>query len=253
MTAEQIEIANKHTDYHAKKFGYAKSNVRFLQGYIERLNELDLPSNHFDIIISNCVVNLVPDKNAVFKEAFRVLKPGGEMYFSDMYADRRIPPELKQDTTLLGEGLSGALYYNDFIRIVNNVGFTDPRLVSSSQITINNKEVEAKTGNISYYSAVYRLWKLENLETLCEDYGQGVLYKGEIENSPHSYKLDGHHDFEKGKLSLVCGNTFAMLQDTRLKKYFEFYSSSPLVHFGIFPGCGNVCPFDSNSPSAGCC
>lgn len=253
MTDEQIEIANKYIDYHMKEFGYSKSNVKFLKGYIECLDKLELPSNYFDIIISNCVINLSPDKEAVFREAFRVLKPGGELYFSDVYSDRRIPIDLQKDQVLFGECLSGAMYYNDFIRTVNKVGFIDPRLFSSSKITIQNQSIEEKIGYISFYSAVYRLWKLENLETLCEDYGQAIRYKGTIPNSPFSYDLDNHHNFEKGKMSLVCGNTFSMLHETRLASHFDFFTTDPLVHHGIFPGCGNSVPFDSSSSASSCC
>ena len=199
------------------------------------------------------MINLSPDKESVFREAFRVLKPGGELYFSDVYSDRRVPKELQQDETLFGECLSGALYYNDFIRVANKVGFIDPRLVSSSPITIQNKQIEKKIGYISFYSAVYRLWKLEMLETLCEDYGQAVRYKGTIKTAPQAYVMDAHHTFEAGKMSLVCGNSYAMLHDTRLAQHFEFFSTEPLVHYGVFPGCGSSCPFNSNTASDSAC
>jgi len=121
MTEEQINIANKYIDYHMKKFGYSKSNVEFKKGYIERLNEIGLQDNSFDIIVSNCVINLSPDKESVLKEAYRVLKPGGELYFSDVYSDRRIPNELINDPILYGECLSGALYWNDFLNLAKQV------------------------------------------------------------------------------------------------------------------------------------
>nr|WP_273878090.1 methyltransferase domain-containing protein [Pseudomonas shahriarae] len=63
MTDEQLAVAEKHRAFHADAFGY--SNVRFLHGYIERLDELDLEPGSFDVIVSNCVVNLSPDKDAV--------------------------------------------------------------------------------------------------------------------------------------------------------------------------------------------
>jgi arsenite methyltransferase len=67
-----------------------------------------------DIIISNCVVNLSPDKLSVLREAYRVLAEGGEFYFSDVYCDRRIPQAIRTHEVLLGECLAGALYVNDF-------------------------------------------------------------------------------------------------------------------------------------------
>lgn len=69
MTDEQLDVANRHIEYHREKFGYAESNVIFKKGYIECLDELGFEDNSFDIIISNCVINLSPDKNAVLREA----------------------------------------------------------------------------------------------------------------------------------------------------------------------------------------
>eukprot|EP00122_Pirum_gemmata_P002710 Pgem_evm1s2443 len=178
MTDEQLEVANRHKDYHAKQFGYDQPNVEFKKGYIEKLNELNFPDNYFDIIVSNCVINLSPDKNAVLSEAFRVLKPGGELYFSDVYSDRRVPQELVDDEVLFGECLSGALYWNDFLTLSRKNGFNDPRLVSDSIITIGNKKLEALIGHIKFWSATYRLFKIPELENMCEDYGEAVVYKG---------------------------------------------------------------------------
>jgi len=68
-TAEQLEVANRHIDWHRERFGYARSNVQFIKGDIEKLDELDLESNSFDIIVSNCMINLIRDKVAVFRAA----------------------------------------------------------------------------------------------------------------------------------------------------------------------------------------
>ncbi len=88
-TPEQLAVARGHEDWHRQRFGYDKSNVRFLEGDIEKLGDLDLPEGHFDVIVSNCVINLVADKRAVFEAAHRLLKPGGELYFSDVYSERQ--------------------------------------------------------------------------------------------------------------------------------------------------------------------
>ncbi|XP_064320126.1 arsenite methyltransferase isoform X3 [Phalacrocorax carbo] len=74
MTEGQVEVAKKHIAYHMDKFGYQKPNVEFLHGYMEKLGDAGLADESYDIIISNCVINLSPDKRAVLQEVYRVLK-----------------------------------------------------------------------------------------------------------------------------------------------------------------------------------
>lgn len=257
MTDEQLEIANQYIDYHTKAFGYSKPNVAFKKGYIEKLDELELEDNSFDIIVSNCVINLSPDKESVLKEAYRVLKPGGELYFSDVYSDRRVPQHLVNDPVLYGECLSGALYWNDFQNLAKQCGFLDPRLVEDRPLTIDNEEIESHIGHITFYSATYRLFKLAGLEPACEDYGQSVVYKGTIAHHKELFILDKHHAIEQGRHFPVCGNTWRMLQETRFKDHFEFYGDQS-KHFGIFADCGTTLPFDEFSndheaSSGSCC
>lgn len=255
MTDEQLEVAIKHIYYHAKQFGYKNPNVSFVKGNIEKLDELPFEPESFDLIISNCVINLAADKNKVLKDAYNLLKPGGEMYFSDIYSDRRIPKSLQQDQVLWGECLSGALYWNDFLRASKDAGFTDPRAVESKPITIENQALEEKVGLITFFSVTYRLFKIDGLESDCEDYGQAIKYKGTIETNPHAFDLDDHHHFPAGKIMSVCGNTYKMLHETRYKNHFEFYGDWS-THFGIFEGCGGEIPFNNNddeSIAGACC
>lgn len=246
MTDEQLEVANRHIDYHREQFGYKKSNITFIKGDIERLDELGLEDNTFDLIISNCVINLVEDKKRVLKNAYRLLKEGGELYFSDVYSDRRVSEYLRKDPVLWGECLSGALYWNDFLDIAKSSGFKDPRFVEDHVVTVKNKELEKKLGNIKFYSVTYRLFKLSHLEHACEDYGQAVVYKGTLPEVPEGFFLDSHHYIEKGKMFPVCGNTYSMLNCSRFKEHFDFYGNFE-KHYGIFDGCGlqaplQVCP-----------
>lgn len=258
MTEEQLATARSTIDYHAKTFGFA--NVEFAQGFIEQQTKA-FPDyvGKLDVVISNCVVNLSPDKRAVLKNAFDMLKEGGEFYFSDVYASERVPSALKQDPVLAGECLSGALYWNDFVRLAKECGFADPRLVSDSPIAVKNEKLQEKIGeNLKFFSATYRLFKLtENdaLEPDCEDYGQSVRYLGTIPHCPRSFILDGHHEFRVGKMEAVCGNTYNMLKLTRFAKHFEFFGDFSR-HYGIFPGCGKNIPFESakaGGAAGGCC
>ena len=97
MTEAQLAVAEAHREYHRQAFGFTRDNVEFRLGYIERLDELGLEDASFDVVVSNCVVNLSPDKDAVLRQVHRLLKPGGELYFSDVYADRRVPAELRNE------------------------------------------------------------------------------------------------------------------------------------------------------------
>ena len=254
MTDEQLAVANRHLDYHRDAFGYANSNVRFLKGYIEELDQLDLQDGYFDIVISNCVINLSTDKAKVISDVKRLLKPGGEFFFSDVYADRRIPASLAKDPVLYGECLSGALYWNDFINLGKRCGFADPRLVESRPLTIENPTIEKTLGNIRFYSATYRLFNIDSLEPACEDYGQAVVYKGTLTNSPHRFALDDHHWIETGKVFPVCGNTWLMLEKSRFAAHFDFIGNFD-TPYGIFEGCGLNVPFEDNQEgsAASCC
>ena len=253
MTVEQLAVANAHLQYHAEQFGFA--NVEFRQGYIENLDALGLSDASFDVIVSNCVINLSPDKDSVLREAYRLLKKGGELYFSDIYADRRLPAALREDELLYGECLGGALYWNDFHNLAKRHGFADPRLVEDRPIAITDPKLAAKLGNTRFYSATYRLFKLDDLEPACEDHGQAVIYHGGIAAAPHTFVLDKHHHIETGKVFPVCGNTYRMLHDSRFAPYFSFIGDFS-QHFGIFQGCGSVLPYDNANGSANpgaCC
>ena len=241
MTPEQLDVAKETQSWHADKFGY--DNVEFHLGLIEKLDDIpSLKDGSVDIIISNCVINLCPDKESVLKSCHRLLKPGGELYFSDVYSSRRVPEELRKDEVLWGECLSGALYWNDFQNLAKKCGFKDPRLVEDAPITIENPDVQKKMEsmghkNLEFYSATYRLFQLDCLEPHCEDYGQAVIYKGTIPRFESAWALDDHHVMEKGKVFPVCGNTYNMLKETRFEKHFDFVGDWS-THYGIFDGCG---------------
>lgn len=247
MTPEQLEIAVRHRDWHAERFGHA--NVEFLHGHIENLHSVGIADNSIDVVVSNCVINLSPEKPRVLAEIFRVLKPGGELYFSDVFADRRIPASLRQDPVLLGECLGGALYWEDFRRIMQDLGCPDVRAVKSSPISLDDPEVYAKIGMVNFQSVTVRAFKMP-LEDRCEDFGQVAMYLGTIDQHPHGFDLDDHHHFETGRPLRVCGNTADMLDGSRYGQHFQVLGDKSR-HFGLF-GCA-AGPQSDASNSGACC
>lgn len=254
MTTEQLKVARSHRAYHAAQFGYADSNVSFIEGDIERLGETGLDDNRFDVIVSNCVINLAMDKQAVLDQAYRLLKPGGEMYFADVYSDRRVPDALTTDPALYTECLSGALYCNDFLALAKQAGFTDPRLVTDRRLTIDSPVLQQKVGDIRFFSATYRLFKCRELEANSEDYGQTARYLGNVPHHPDRFILDKHHVFATGEVRSVSGNTCMMLAESRFAACFELCGDRH-EHVGMFPEHGDSLPFDDEPGAAatGCC
>ena len=252
MTEEQLEVGRRHLDAQMTRFGFAEPNVELRHGYIEDLAAAGIADSSVDLVISNCVLNLSADKSAVFREIHRVLKPGGELYFSDVFSDRRIPEAVRRDPVIYGECLGGALYGEDFRRIMARTGFVDHRVVTSRPLSLDDPAIIAKAGMIGFSSATVRAFKIDDLEDRCEDYGQIAIYNGGIPHHPHRFDLDDHHRFDTGRPVLVCGNTAAMLQQTRFAGHFQVIGDRG-VHHGLFD-CGpdtTAAPADTQVSS--CC
>ena len=178
MTESQLSVARANLDAYSRKVcGYSKPNMTFILGEIEKLDKCGLADESQDVVISNCVINLSPDKPSVLREVYRVLGKGGEMYFSDVYCDRRVPDEVRRHPIMIGECLGGALYLNDFFSICKQVGFGDPRVLASEPISIDDKVLKKVAGDAVFLSVTFRLFKIEGLEENAEDYGQFLTYK----------------------------------------------------------------------------
>lgn len=234
MTPAQLEVGQRTLSWHMARFGYAKPNVKFHHGYIEDLRDLDMPDGAADVVVSNCVFNLSPRKDAVLREAARLLKEGGELYFSDVFCDRRLPPEIAQDPVLHAECLGGAMYRGEFVAMAKAAGFLDPRVVSEALVTIQHPEIEGRVGAARFVSVTWRLLKIAGLEPACEDYGQVAVYRGGIAGAAHVFWLDDHHAFEVGRPERVCGNTAAMIAQSRYGRHFEVMGDTR-VHYGLYP------------------
>jgi len=237
MTEEQLAVARQHQEEQRLSFGYQHSNVELLSGYIEDLSSLGISDASVDVVISNCVINLSPNKEQVFREIRRVLRPGGELIFADVFADRRIPAELTADPVLRGECLGGALYTEDFRRLMAACGWKDVRFTEVRSLAIDSEEIQSKIGFVGFTSRTVRAFKLDDLEDVCEDYGQVAYYDGSIPGHESYFDLDDHHRFFTGRPLLVCGNTASMLTQTRYRTAFRVVGDRS-VHYGKFAGCG---------------
>jgi arsenite methyltransferase len=127
MTPEMLEKAREN----ARKGGY--QNVEFRLGEIENLPVAD---NSADIIISNCVINLVPNKARVFAEANRVLKPGGRVMISDIVLHKDLPEFIKNSVEAYIGCLSGAIQKSDYLATMEKAGFRDIKILSENAIPI---------------------------------------------------------------------------------------------------------------------
>jgi SAM-dependent methyltransferase len=120
MTDTMLTIARKNAAIVAMNLGYPASNVEFRKGTADAMPVAD---ETIDVIISNCVINLAPDKHKVFQEMFRVSKPGGRFTISDIVADQPVPQYLAHDAKKWGDCLSGALTLSGYIAAMVETGF----------------------------------------------------------------------------------------------------------------------------------
>jgi len=135
MTPEMIQKAKKN----AGKLGV--KNVEFRAGDIE---DMPIEDKTVDVIISNCVINLAPDKDKVFREAYRVLKPGGRMLLSDIVAESELPEEVRDDAEAWTGCIAGALPEKEYLQSIERAGFVNVRVVSKASLgLISSDKIEA--------------------------------------------------------------------------------------------------------------
>jgi ubiquinone/menaquinone biosynthesis C-methylase UbiE len=129
MTPEMLEKAREN----ARKGDY--TNVEFRLGEIENLPVAD---NSVDIIISNCVINLAPDKKSVFKEAFRVLKPGGRLMVSDIVLNKELPENIKNSIEAYVGCIAGASLKREYLGAIETAGFQNVKVIEESSFPVDN-------------------------------------------------------------------------------------------------------------------
>jgi SAM-dependent methyltransferase len=145
MTPAMIERARAN----AEKAGHA--NVEFRLGEIEHLPVAD---RSVDLIISNCVVNLSPEKPQVFREALRALKPGGRMLVSDLVLNRPLPPALRSNVELYVGCVAGASLRDDYLRMMREAGFADVEVVAESGYQVGVDSLPADSPEREAFASV---------------------------------------------------------------------------------------------------
>lgn len=125
MTDEMLALARKNTEKFKASTGLG--NVEFRKGRIE---ELPVEAGEVDIVISNCVINLSPDKAKVFREAFRALRQGGRLVVSDIVLDKPLPKDLKEDANLYTACIAGALPRAKYLQAIERAGFEDIEILA---------------------------------------------------------------------------------------------------------------------------
>jgi arsenite methyltransferase len=148
----------------AAKLGY--TNVEFVKGDIE---EMPIENDIIDVVVSNCVLNLVPDKRKAFSEILRVLKPGGHFCVSDVVVKGNLPENILRDAEMYAGCVSGAVEWDEYIRIIEEIGFTGITIHKSKQISIpdeilqnyldENETMEYKTKGAGLFSITVTAYK----------------------------------------------------------------------------------------------
>jgi arsenite methyltransferase len=224
MTAEMLAIGGRNREEVARRLGYPASNVSFHESVME---EIPLADGTVDVVISNCVINLSHDKDQVFREIFRVLKPGGRFLIADILSLRELPLYMKYNEVLVGRCLGGAQSVAELLASVHGGGFRG--------VTLLNQKSYAQADMHDFVSLTVIGSKLPAAQNGATQYA--VLL------GPCSSAVDElGNRYDRGAVTEVSGETAAMLRLPRYREYF-FVSPQPRevkdsAHLGVYPDPG---------------
>lgn len=229
---ERLAIARKYLAQEIKQFGYDECNVELHQGVPENLSFIF--DGTIDVVISNCTFNLSPDKERYIAEVKRVLKDGGEWYFTDVFTDRRIPQATSDKVENIAMRLGGAMFIEDFRRMAQAAGFHDPRYLMTWKTPVSDEE-QAVFPDIAFATITSRLINSELTSDHCEDYGEEITYNGELPDYPEFFLFDKDIKFPAGKACHVCDNVSVLAHATRYAKVISVKGNHD-VHYGDIHG-----------------
>lgn len=224
MTDEMLRVANENKPKVAAALGY--DSVEFRRGFLE---EIPVDDRSVDLVTSNCVVNLSPDKPRVFEGIWRILKDHGRILISDIVSEREVPPHLKTNPQLWGECLVGALTEEQFLAELERAGFYGLEV----QKKIYWKDVEG----YPFHSITVRGFKFEKTDG-CVFKGHHAVYLG-----PGKAFIDEEgHTFPRNEPYEICTDTVAKLSHDPYRGFFAI----------LEPG-EERASYQSCSPEEGCC
>ena len=229
MTAQMLEVANRCKPTVAQNLGY--DVVEFKKGYLENI---PVPDHSVNLVTSNCVINLSPDKKKVFAEIWRILKDTGRLVVADIVSDQPVPLSLQAHQDLWGECISGSLSEAEFLSQLEKAGFYGLSLLKKSFW----KEVEG----VKFYSITVRGFKFEK-KAGCKFIGQKAIYLG-----PYKATIDEEgHLFPRGETIEVCTDTAAKLKAQPYSEQFVIleplsglkisFTAAPAVDQNCGPAC----------------
>lgn len=202
MTDQMLQKAHEAKEKVVRNLGY--ENVEFKKGYLE---EIPLTDQFADLVTSNCVINLSPDKKRVFIEMWRVLKDFGRIVISDTISEKPVPEGMKANPRLWGECVSGALTEEEYLADLERAGFYG--------LSIIKKDLWKEVEGYRFYSVVIRGYKFEK-KAACTYISQKATYLG-----PMQAVIDEEgHLFPRDQAVEVCTDTAAKLQQAPYKSSF---------------------------------
>jgi len=229
MTDQMLKVARESQVKVARTLGY--DVVEFRKGYLE---QIPVETKTADVVTSNCVINLSPDKPKVFAELWRVLKDHGRAVIADIVSDREVPPRLKVNEQLWGECIVGALTEEQFLAMLEQAGFYG--------LSVMKKTFWKTIEGFNFYSVTVQGFKFEKTQG-CTYLGQRAIYRG-----PFKAVLDEEgHLFPRNVEIQVCTDTAAKLSQPPYAGLFTIVEPSGERRESAAEAC---CPTNG---SPGCC
>uniref|UniRef100_A0A0B7B268 Arsenite methyltransferase n=1 Tax=Arion vulgaris TaxID=1028688 RepID=A0A0B7B268_9EUPU len=219
-----IALAKQESAHHATVWGYDKPNFEFHVANAERLLELNFEP--FDLIVSNGVFCLVPDKQRAFNAVAALLKTRGQFYINDVYTQTVQPDETKQNEKLWSLGTAGSMIWSDLKDTVAKEGFTTPYLTQVASVNIKNEEFKKQLNYAEYACAAWRLFKLGEKDKRGP---ATVTYRGNIEDYEEAFPWDINLVFVKGQPVNVDSELASILAFTSFKDNFDISDYSGTV------------------------